>query len=336
MAQDGRGPPSSLPESTALQARFHHGDLRNLGKKRAMVFLTFEVATYAASCFTIFSILALIFKRMFIPRRRLPPRPFRWPIIGNATILMSKEPHKTFLELTRRLGPVFTVAIGPVDLLCLTKYQVIKEALVKKGDAFSGRPRFYTLGVSERGYNGIVLVDGEGWKIHRRFALQTLKEFGVGRTIIEEKILAQTDRLRHSLSDHATLGRPFRLAPFLELCVSNVLADLMFSQTFDSSDEEFRSFLNAVDESFKLAVSFGCGVWERLPVLTKIPIIKRWIGFDNMLRVDKEITAFIRKRMWECEQRWDSCKAEGGDPVVQDFTTAFLKVQCHPHLPFQG
>lgn len=39
---------------------------------------------------------------------------------------------------------------------------------------------------------GIANSDGAVWRHNRRLALQTLREFGLGRNIMEEKVLRQT------------------------------------------------------------------------------------------------------------------------------------------------
>lgn len=81
----------------------------------------------------------------------------------------------------------------------------MKETFVKDGDTYTGcafpfqefQKEFFGkiikklnfilfLGVSEN--YGIFSVDGEKWRNQRRFALQVLRNFGMGRPIIENSV----------------------------------------------------------------------------------------------------------------------------------------------------
>ena len=51
---------------------------------------------------------------------------------------------------------------------------------------------------------GIVLVDyGPAWKEHRRFALMTLRNFGMGKQSMEDRILGETEHLVKRLEKSA-------------------------------------------------------------------------------------------------------------------------------------
>lgn len=43
------------------------------------------------------------------------------------------------LQLSKEYGSVFTVYLGPRRVIVLSGYQTVKEALVDKGEEFSGR-----------------------------------------------------------------------------------------------------------------------------------------------------------------------------------------------------
>ena len=73
-------------------------------------------------------------------QRNLPPGPFSLPIVGTLPWIGTdfREP---FEELKKKYGDVFTVYLGSKPAVVLCSHNSIKEAFVKCGNAFSGRPQ---------------------------------------------------------------------------------------------------------------------------------------------------------------------------------------------------
>lgn len=61
---------------------------------------------------------------------------------GTGKITMAAKPLVNslfYLQLSKVYGSVFTVYLGPKRVIVLSGYQTVKEALVDKGEEFSGR-----------------------------------------------------------------------------------------------------------------------------------------------------------------------------------------------------
>ncbi|KAF7642269.1 hypothetical protein LDENG_00261160 [Lucifuga dentata] len=77
---------------------------------------------------------------------------------------------------------------------------MVKEAIVMQADNFVDRPysaisdRFY-LGNSD----GLFMSNGEKWKTQRRFALSTLRNFGLGKSLMEECICEESQYLQEEI-----------------------------------------------------------------------------------------------------------------------------------------
>lgn len=74
--------------------------------------------------------------------------------------------------------------------LIFTQSHLAYEQLLFAGDIFAGRAQSLSenmFQVLENG--GVIFSENEQWKEQRRFALQTLRDFGMGRNFMEEKIL---------------------------------------------------------------------------------------------------------------------------------------------------
>ncbi|KAF1671526.1 Cytochrome P450 1B1, partial [Pygoscelis papua] len=74
-------------------------------------------------------------------QRRAPPGPFPWPVIGNAAQLGS-APHLSFARLASTYGAVFQLRLGRWPVVVLNGERAIRQALVRQGAAFAGRPPF--------------------------------------------------------------------------------------------------------------------------------------------------------------------------------------------------
>uniref|UniRef100_A0A8B9JAV9 Uncharacterized protein n=1 Tax=Astyanax mexicanus TaxID=7994 RepID=A0A8B9JAV9_ASTMX len=139
----------------------------------------------------IFICLLFLFIRIQRPKN-FPPGPRPVPIFGNLFQLNIANPLKDF---ERRYGNVYSVYFGGRPTVVLTGMKALKEALVTKAADFSGRPQNILISDIREG-KGVILADyGPAWKEHRRFALTTLRNFGMGKQSMEERILGETEHL---------------------------------------------------------------------------------------------------------------------------------------------
>ena len=66
------------------------------------------------------------------------------PLIGNLFQVFSGKPFLTFTRWAREFGDLYSLKLGSHDALVINSVEVAREALVGKGKAFSGRPKFYS------------------------------------------------------------------------------------------------------------------------------------------------------------------------------------------------
>lgn len=68
--------------------------------------------------------------------RKLPPGPWGPPVVGYLPFLGVR--HKTFLELARNYGALFSARLGNQLTIVLSDYKLIREAF--RREEFTGRP----------------------------------------------------------------------------------------------------------------------------------------------------------------------------------------------------
>uniref|UniRef100_A0A2I3SKD3 Cytochrome P450 family 2 subfamily B member 6 n=1 Tax=Pan troglodytes TaxID=9598 RepID=A0A2I3SKD3_PANTR len=65
--------------------------------------------------------------------------------------------------------------------------EAIREALVDKAEAFSGRGKIAIMDPVYQGY-GVLFANGNRWKVLRRFSVTIMRDFGMGKRSVEERI----------------------------------------------------------------------------------------------------------------------------------------------------
>uniref|UniRef100_A0A670IP96 Uncharacterized protein n=1 Tax=Podarcis muralis TaxID=64176 RepID=A0A670IP96_PODMU len=181
-------------------------------------------------------------------RRQLPPGPTPLPILGNLLDLKTHDMLTSFKKVNQ-YGPVFTVHLGPRRVVVLYGYKAIKEALVTM-------PKSSVV-------EGIAFANGERWKQLRRFTLSTLRNFGMGKRSIEERIQEESQFLLEEF--RKTDGSPFDPTFFLSRSVSNVICSIVFGRRFDYEDKDFLSLLAKINENFVLMSNTWGQLYEMFP-----------------------------------------------------------------------
>ncbi|CAJ0939232.1 unnamed protein product [Ranitomeya imitator] len=172
-----------------------------------------------------------------------------WVSEGNILQLNMKELHMSLKKLGKVYGDIFTVHLGPKPVVVLHGYDVMKEALVDRADVFSNRAKVPSANFLFKGY-GVMLSNGERWKQLRRFSLTTMRNFGMGKRSVEERIQEES----RCLSDEfkKLKGSSFDPTYLLTLAVANVICSIVFGERFEYEDEKFLSLLAMLKESFKI------------------------------------------------------------------------------------
>ncbi|KAM9033449.1 cytochrome P450 2G1 [Sarcophilus harrisii] len=178
---------------------------------------------------------------------KLPPGPTPLPFLGNLLQVRTDATFQSFLELSKKYGPVFTVYMGPRRVVVLCGHEAVKEALVDQAEEFSGRGELASIDRNFQGH-GVALANGNRWKILRRFSLAVLRDFGMGKRSIEERIQEEAGFLIEGL--RKTNGAPIDPTFFLSRTVSNVISSVVFGSRFDYEDKQFLYLLHLINESF--------------------------------------------------------------------------------------
>uniref|UniRef100_A0A8C8S2V8 CP2K6 protein n=1 Tax=Pelusios castaneus TaxID=367368 RepID=A0A8C8S2V8_9SAUR len=197
-------------------------------------------------------------------RDDFPPGPTPLPIIGNLHIMDLKRPYRTMLELSKKYGPVVSIQMGCQKMVVLSGYKMVKEALVNQADAFAERPKIPVFEDTSKGY-GVTFSHGKNWKVMRRFTLTTLRDFGMGKRVIEDRIVEESRFLIEDIESQK--GKPFEITTIMNAAVANIIASIIFGERFDYKDPVFLRLLNLISETLRLIGSPSVTLYNTFPFL---------------------------------------------------------------------
>ncbi|XP_072484678.1 cytochrome P450 2C23-like isoform X2 [Notamacropus eugenii] len=182
-------------------------------------------------------------------RRKLPPGPTPLPFIGNILQLDFKNLTATFSQLAEKYGPIYTLYFGTQPVVVLHGYNVTKEALIDQGDVFMERGDVPIFDDFSKG-KGVIFSHGERWKQIRRFSLMTLRNFGMGKRTIEERVQEEAQCLVEEL--RKTKGQPTDPTFILGCAPCNVICSILFRDRFKYNDAKFLHLMGLLNEIFQL------------------------------------------------------------------------------------
>ncbi|XP_072827771.1 cytochrome P450 2C18-like [Vicugna pacos] len=249
---------------------------------------------------------------------KLPPGPTPLPILGNILQLDVKNISKSLSKLSKVYGPVFTVYFGMKPTVVLHGYQAVKEALIDRGEDFSGRGSFPLAERINKGY-GIVFSNGKTWKEIRRFSLMTLRNFGMGKRSIEDRVQEEARCLVEEL--RKTNASPCDPTFILGCAPCNVICSIIFHNRFDYKDQTFLNIMKKFNENTRIMSSPWIQVCNSFPVL-----IDYFPGSHNkVIKNDANLKDYILEKTKEHQASLDM-----NNP--RDFIDCFLiKMEQEKH-----
>ncbi|KAE8605388.1 hypothetical protein XENTR_v10015100 [Xenopus tropicalis] len=212
-----------------------------------------------------------LFKVFYGGKRTLenfPPGPKPLPLIGNLHMMNMKKPHLTFMELAEKYGSVFSVHLGTEKVVVLCGTDTVRDALINHAEEFSERAKMPIFEDFSKGL-GVVFGHGENWKVMRRFTLSTLRDFGMGKKTIEERISEESDCLVETIKSYE--GKPFDNTLIMNAAVANIIVHILLNHRFDYQDPTLLKLINIVIDNIKIGGS------PIVMLYNTYPSVVRWI-----------------------------------------------------------
>nr|XP_003411200.1 cytochrome P450 2J2-like [Loxodonta africana] len=250
----------------------------------------------------------------FLKRRRpknYPPRPRSLPFLGNFFLLGFEKPHLVLQKFVKKYGNLLSLEFGDIHAVIVSGLPLIKEVLANQDQNFVSRPK---TPIRERVFknHGLIMSNGQEWKEQRRFALMTLRNFGLGKKRLEERIQEEAHHLVEAIEEEK--GQPFDPHFKINNAVSNIICSITFGERFEYQDGQFQELLKLLDEVTYLETTKCCQLYNIFPCVMKfLP------GLHQTLFSDWEkLKIFVSSMIEKHKRDWNPDKP-------RDFIDAYLK-----------
>ncbi|XP_051501120.1 cytochrome P450 2J2 [Myxocyprinus asiaticus] len=230
--------------------------------------------------------------------RNYPPGPTPLPFVGNIFNLDAKQPHIHLAKMSDHYGNIYSLRLGSLNTVVVNTYNMVKEALVDQANIFTGRP---TNDVLKRiiKCQGVTFNNGYSWKQQRRFALSTLKYFGVGKRSLESSIMEEYKFLHQAIMD--TNGVPIDAHFLINNAVSNIICSMVFGRRFEYTDQRFLNMLSLMSKALKLQGSVWIQLYAAFPrVMDLLPGPHK-----DLFSCFQQVCAFIKEEVDKHCADWD-------------------------------
>ncbi|XVF77134.1 hypothetical protein PTKIN_Ptkin14bG0016400 [Pterospermum kingtungense] len=266
--------------------------------------------------FIFLSVVVKVVKRVKTTSIKLPPGPWKLPLIGNLHQLAGSPPHHILRDLAKQHGPLMHLQLGEVSTIIVSSPEIAKEVLVTQGITFAQRPYLEAPGIVTYDCKDIAMAPyGNYWRQIRKICtveLLTAKRVHSFQSIRDEEVSA----LLKSIS--SSEGLPINLSKKIFSLTYGITSRAAFGNKYKDQD----AYASIVEEITKLASGFSIAdLYPSMRVLHLISGMKQKLKTLHQ-KSDKILQGIID----EHRDRLETAKIDDGEEK-EDLITVLLKIQ---------
>ncbi|KAM3609886.1 uncharacterized protein V6R79_021927 [Siganus canaliculatus] len=197
--------------------------------------------------------------------------------------------------LRKTYGNVYSLYLGSKPAVFINGVKAMREALITKATEFAGRPQdLYVNDTTDR--KGVILADyGPSWREHRRFALMTLRNFGMGKNSMEDRIHGELQYIIKTLKE--SNGKSLSPQLMFHNAASNIICQVLFGRRYEYDDEFITLIVKCFTENAKLANGPWAMLYDSFPMIRSLPLpfSKAFKNVATCQRLAKQVLANHKK-----------------------------------------
>ncbi|GMT36806.1 hypothetical protein PFISCL1PPCAC_28103 [Pristionchus fissidentatus] len=263
-----------------------------------------------------------LFHQLYWRTRAYPPGPIPLPLLGNVLSILFEYPgYAPLARWKEKFGSIYTMWMGTVPIVTVNDFDTLHEIFVQDGESYADRASLNNTfnEIFRGGQLGVIETSGQIWREQRRFTLHTLRDFGLGKDAMQERILNEAVCLLDLLEKESIETGTTWPIKHLEKSVGSVINLVIFGYRFD---EEHEHELLRNRELQEQLISAAKNPLLTLPILFPkskiIPYLNRL--YDNIINIRDEQFAFFEKNIEKHRSHIDYSNDD-----CDDFCDAYLK-----------
>ena len=251
-----------------------------------------------------------------------PPGTNGYPVIGVISS-MGKYTERTMAKWAKQYGPIYMIKVGLVDVVVISSPEIAYEAYAKS-EYFNDRPNSIAA-ISDS--KGIVFINKTD--IHteqRRFGLNTLRLFGMGRRTLEPQLIVLSSNLCNRIdslcaeTNKAEPSQPIDIQPMIYEITCSVISCMIFGSDITAEDEEFKKLLKRLSSSNKLSFLSA--------VMIFAPFLKYIFPFSYVWRKGKQFQGLLHQAIEkEVDKHAESIDYKNPRDFIDCFLTEIQKLK---------
>lgn len=264
----------------------------------------------------VFKVILLVSTVIYIIHRiwntrtaRSPPGTNGIPFLGVLPSLRT-YPERVLSKWGKQYGPIYMTKLGFTDVVVIGSPEIAYEAFAKSDD-FNDRP----LTIPMFDGDGIILANRSGFHKHqRRFCLNTLRDFGMGRRSLEPRLVEVSQEICRKIDRFITTDNhspPQDISGLIFDSISQVISLIIFGHDVANENENFHALVQELIEPKSVNVLLGLTVF--VPFLRHLPVFsKAWtdseIYRDKIhVEIQAEIEEHIKTNQPSCPRDFIDC-----------------------------
>lgn len=245
-------------------------------------------------------------------RYRLPPGPPPLPLLGNLLAMDPAKPWEAIRAAAKRYGPVITMWIGPKPSIIVTDLDLIKSTFRgESGKKFADRPFnaiFHDL--NEQGRHGMVYSNGRRWERHRTFAIQHMKQFGMGSKdegMVQKTFQCIDEMVKHLKSEVEAGGGAAEVDILSEIALvaTNVILSFVVGRGYARGDPEFHHSQALLHRCAQIWTGPEAMIFNCWPGLVAVPGLNRLLGWARIQEANAEFMRYFGEMVARARSEWD-------------------------------
>ncbi|KAM7481479.1 hypothetical protein LguiB_006062 [Lonicera macranthoides] len=257
--------------------------------------------------------------------QKLPPSPWKLPLIGNMLHLAGSLPHQALKNLARKHGPLMHLQLGEISAIVVSSPKMAKEVLKTHDLAFANRPDLLAASIIANNNSFSFSPYGEYWRQMRKICtleLLSAKKVQSFRSIRESEVLSIIESIQSS-----STKSPINLTKMIFTSINAIVCRASFGRRCKEED----ALIKLSQEVISLAGGFD--VADLFPSLKFLHVI---CGMRPKLeKLQKKIDKILENIINEREKNLSSMEmGSNGESKVEDLLDVLLRLKESGGLEF--